>query len=456
MLAGKRFEQAQIGIKVVSLADGESVFERNAAQLFHPASNAKLFTAALVLDRLDPERRIQTSAYGTVAPDGAGRVDGDLVVYGRGDPSLAPRYHRGDARAPFREFATAIHRAGLRQVAGDLIADESYFNAPPFGTGWTWDELGESYAPEVSALSVHDNYGFLNVEPGEVGRAVRITTRPRDLPFTIVNRTVTAQPNAATNLRFFRPFQENRLMITGSLAEDDKAIVRELTVRRPALWFGEMLRAELEELGVRIDGSVRALNWHERLLEPRDNGQLHYFASASSPPIKRLTEVMMKESDNLHAQLLLLQVGALHPAANIATDAAALAELGRFLRECGVDADEVRLEEGSGLSRRARVTPAAIVRLLVCMRDHPRFEAFREALPLAGVDGTLAGRFKGTAAQRNLRAKTGSLNEVKSLSGYVKDSAGREYAFSVLLNNHRQSGASAKAALDALVAEIAH
>ena len=141
MLAGKRFEQAQIGIKVVSLADGESVFERNAAQLFHPASNAKLFTAALVLDRLDPERRIQTSAYGTVAPDGAGRVDGDLVVYGRGDPSLAPRYHRGDARAPFREFATAIHRAGLRQVAGDLIADESYFNAPPFGTGWTWDEL---------------------------------------------------------------------------------------------------------------------------------------------------------------------------------------------------------------------------------------------------------------------------------------------------------------------------
>ncbi|MBL6765595.1 MAG: D-alanyl-D-alanine carboxypeptidase/D-alanyl-D-alanine-endopeptidase [Verrucomicrobiae bacterium] len=455
ILSEPRFLSTLVGVKVAALPGGRAVFENRADRLFQPASNAKLFTAALVLDRIDLDSRVQTSAYGTADTDASGRLAGDLIVYGRGDPSFSPGFHRGDVRAPFREFAKALHRAGLRRVSGDLVADESYFNAPPLGPGWTWDELEESYAAEVSALSALDNVARLTVAPGTPGGAVIVKTRPGGLPLEIVNRAITGRSGVGRSLEFYRPLHGDRLTVTGVMPADDRGLVRELTIRRPAAWFGELLRVELEELGIRIDGRVRAVNWHERLMEPRDNAGLRHIASVSSPPIGRLTEVMMKESQNLYAQLLLLQAGSRHPRANMATDAAGLAELDDFLRASGIDPGHVRLEEGSGLSRRSLVTPDAVVRLLVTMDAHARADAFRRLLPLAGVDGTLADRFKGTPAFRKLRAKTGSLNNVQALSGYVDDSAGRRYAFSILMNNHLQSGASARAAVDALAVELA-
>lgn len=455
LLAEDRYARMQIGMQVVDLENGRTVFARNQDQLLQPASNAKLFTAALVVDRLDPESRIQTSAYGTAPLDVSGRLPGDLIVYGRGDPSFSPRFHRGDGGTPFRAFARAIYDRGLRVVVGDLIADESHFNTTPFGRGWTWDELDESYAAEVSALSAWDNVAVLNVNPGEVGKPAKLTTRPRQTPLSFINQTLTARTGTPTRLQYHRPFGENRLFLAGAMAKDARGETRELTVRRPAAWFGQLLRTELESLGVEIEGKLRVLNWEDRLREPRDNARLEHLASVSSPPFARLNEEMMKESQNLYAQLLLLQVGGRHARDGRTTDEAGLLELAAFLGAAGIDPDDVRLEEGSGLSRRARVTPAAIVGLLRHMARHPRFDRFRATLPLAGVDGTLAGRFQNTPAQRNLRAKTGSLNEVKALSGYVHDAAGREHAFAIIMNNHSQGGTAARAALDALAVELA-
>jgi D-alanyl-D-alanine carboxypeptidase/D-alanyl-D-alanine-endopeptidase (penicillin-binding protein 4) len=373
----------------------------------------------------------------------------------RGDPSFAARFHRGDGMAPFRAFAAALRRTGLREVTGDLLADESHFNGPRWGRGWTWDELEESYAAEVSALSAMDNVVHLNVLPGSPGEPVRLVTRPRITPFQFENRTVTRSPESGDELMFHRPFGGNRLRVAGGLGADIRGVTRELTVARPAEWFGLLLRQALEEEGVRIDGRVRAVNWQERLVEPRNNAALHHLASVSSPPIPRLVEVMMKESQNLYAQLLLMQVGSWQSYAGRSTDQAGLQEMDAFLRRLDIHPEDVRLEEGSGLSRRSRVTASAMVRLLERMDQHPRGEAFRSTLPLAGVDGTLSHRFKGSPAERRLWAKTGTLNQVCALAGYVENAAGHRHAFAILLNNHPGSGAAARAAVDALASEMA-
>ena len=452
----QRFNRAHLGVKVIALPSGKTVFDHQGSKLFKPASNAKLFTGAFVLDRFDPGHRLQTSCYTIGKPDPHGKVAGDLIIYGRGDPSFAPRFHRGDLRKPFRSFAKAIHEAGIRKVTGNLVADASYFNIPPFGSGWTWDDLLESYGAEVSALSANDNIAHINISPGtRAGTPVRIETRPRLLPVEISNRTITGSAGSGERLHQHRPFLRNEFTLTGSLGIDADGQHHEFTIRAPERWFGMLLKRELEELGVSIAGQVVAYNWDGRVLNPLPPGGLHHIASVASPTLLELTRVMVKDSQNLYSQLLLLQAGIKFPQSGLDTEKAAVKELNRFLKGAGISEDEALLEEGSGLSRRALLTPDAVVQLLSHMHRHPRSREFKSTLTIAGRDGTLANRMKETAAANNVRGKTGSLNGIKSLSGYVKNRSGQEFAFSVLLNHHGGSGTSARNAIDKIAVRLA-
>lgn len=452
----QRFHRAHLGVKVIALPAGKTVFDHQGRKLFKPASNAKLFTGAFVLDRFDPAHRLQTSCYTIGKPSAQGSVAGDLIIYGRGDPSFTPRFHRGDLRKPFRSFAKAIHDAGIRKVAGNLVADASYFNIPPFGSGWTWDDLLESYGAEVSALSANDNIAHINISPAPIaGSPVRIETRPRLVPFEISNRTITGAAGSGERLHEHRPFLRNEFTLTGSLGIDGGGQHHEFTVRAPEYWFGMLLKRELEEMGISIDGTVVGLNWDQRVLNPLPAGGLHHVASVTSPSLLELTRVMMKDSQNLYSQLLLLQAGIKFPQAGLNTEKAAVKELNRFLKGAGISEGEALLEEGSGLSRRALLTPDAIVQLLSHMHRHPRSSQFKSTLTIAGRDGTLAHRMKQTAAANNVRGKTGSLNGIKSLSGYVKNRSGQEFAFSILLNHHGGSGASARNAIDKIAVMLA-
>jgi serine-type D-Ala-D-Ala carboxypeptidase/endopeptidase (penicillin-binding protein 4) len=452
-----RFQRAHLGIKVITIPGDQTVFDHQSEKLFKPASNAKLFTGALVLDRFEPEYRIQTSCYTTGGPDANGLVPGNLIIYGRGDPSFSPRFHRGDLTAPFRAFAKAIHEAGVRQVKGNIVADESYFHIPPFGSGWTWDDLLESYGTEISALSANDNIAHLNLLPGtRVSQPTRISTRPSQIPFLIRNHSFTGRPGSGETLADHRPFLKNELILTGQLPADHAGRHYELTIRRPAAWFGQLLKIELEKLDIQIDGQVEAFNWNERLLRPLSRQNLKHVASIPSPSLLELTRHMMKDSQNLHAQLLLLQAGMKSPQAGMNTEKSAIADLDRFIRTAGIAREEVNLEEGSGLSRRALTTPNSIVRLLIHMARHPRSKEFTSTLTVAGRDGTLGGRMKGSSAENNLRGKTGSLNGIKALSGYVTNRARQKFAFSILLNHHPQSGSAARMAIENIAITIAN
>ncbi len=451
---------AALGVKVVSLATGKTIFESQANKLLKPASNAKLYTGALALDRLGPHYRTKTSLYANAKPTADGTLEGDLIVYGRGDPSFAARFHDGDYAKPLTPLLDALTAAGVKRISGDLVGDESFFRGPPLGESWTWDDLQEYYGAEVSALTIQDNVVDLVFKPAaEAGKPCEIRVQPATDYLTFINRTTTVTNGGKRSISLYRPLGENIVYIHGSLPLGGADQAEAVAVHQPALWFVTLFKEALAKRGITITGKVRTVNWLEREASPMDYTKLLEIAAVESRPLSEILAKMMKPSQNLYAQLLLLQVGATqNPKLETrTTEESGLAELNKFLGELGLKRGEVFLQEGSGLSRTALLTPNATVTLLKQMTKHRHAEVFRDALPIAGVDGTLRSRLKGTPAEKNARAKTGSLGFVSTLSGYVTTAANEPLAFSIMLNNYNSTDPnhSGRAEVDALVAMLA-
>jgi len=457
-----RFAQAQWGIKVVSLASGKTVFEHNADKLMKPASNAKMYTASLALDLLGPDYRIKTSFYAPSKPDADGVIHGNLLVYGRGDPSFASRFNDDDYSKSLQPVIAALTAAGIKRIDGDLVGDDSYFRGPPFGSEWTWDDLQYYYGAPANALMVEDNCLDLVFKPGKkVGQPCEIVTMPETSFVTFVNRTKTTAAKTKANIDIYRPLGENIAYVWGGVPLDSKGEDDSVAVSNPALWFVTLLKKELAQHGVTVTGGLRSVNWLDREVAPLDLSNLVEVASVPSRPLAEIVKNTLKPSQNQYAQLLLLQVGASTERGRgtemTYTEDEGLMEMREFLAEAGIKRGRALLEEGSGLSRGALVTPSASVQLLTYMAHHRYHDAFVDALPIAGVDGTLRKRFKGTAAAGNLRAKTGSLGHVDTLSGYMTTKGGDKLVLSIMLNNYKGRGrhADGRAEIDTLVGMLA-
>ena len=474
-LAQPRFAPASWGVKIASLDTGRTIFEHNPEKYFNPASNAKLYTTALALERLGTDYRIKTSIYSPVRPDASGTLKGDLMVYGRGDPTMTARLNGGDYFKGIEPLINQLVNAGIRRIEGDVVADESYFEGPPFGAGWEWDDLQAYYGAEVSALTINDNAIDLFVKPAErVGLPCRITTGPATSFVSLINRTQTAQKGSEQRIVVYRPVGENVIYISGRLPIDSTGFYSSVAVHDPAGWFASLFKDALSQRGITVTGRARFLDWKYREVTPLDLAKLVELASVQSMPLADIVRETLKPSQNLYAQLLLLQVGANARSSpgnatplssiqkpqsvnnkssahslndpSVSTDDASnegktTEEIGielmsEFLSRVGVKKGDVLLEEGSGLSRRDVITPEATVALLRFMSRSKWAEIYRNALPIAGVDGTLQNRMKGTLASGNVRAKTGSLRYVYTLSGYVTSAAGEHLAFSIMLNNY--------------------
>jgi D-alanyl-D-alanine carboxypeptidase/D-alanyl-D-alanine-endopeptidase (penicillin-binding protein 4) len=460
LLDQPRFAQAQWGVKVLSLDSNRTIFERNAGKLMKPASNTKLYTAALALDRLGPDYRIKTSFYAAAKPDENGVIHGDLLVFGRGDPSFSARFNGGDYNKALLPALQALRAAGVRKIEGAVVGDESLFRGPPFGADWTWEDLQEYYGAPASALSFQDNVIDLVFKPGRaVGAPCEILTMPQTAILTFSNRTQTAPADEPGRIRLYRPAGQSVVYVWGRVPLNSQGETGAVSVPRPALWFATMLKEGLAENGVAVTAGAREANWLDREVSPLPWPNLTEVASVLSRPVSDIVKQTLKPSENLYAQLLLLQVGARAQATNGAsgrsTEAAGLAEMQAFLREAGIAGSLTSLREGSGLSRAGLVTPGATAQLLAFMNHHRCHDAFIDALPIAGVDGTLRHRFKGTVAAGNIRAKTGSLAGVSALSGYLTTAANERWAFSIMLNNYHAAEAAGSAALDQFALALA-
>jgi serine-type D-Ala-D-Ala carboxypeptidase/endopeptidase (penicillin-binding protein 4) len=474
-IAQARFAAAAWGVKILSLETGKTLFEHNSGKYFNPASNAKLYTAALALDRLGEDYRIKTSLYSAARPDASGTLKADLIVYGRGDPTMSARLNGGDYFKGIEPLVTQLVNAGVRRIEGDLVGDESYFAGPPFGSGWEWDDLQAYYGAEVSALTIDDNALDLFVKPAErAGMPCRITTGPPTSFVTVINRTQTSAKGTEPRIVVYRPVGENIIYVSGRLPTDSSGHYSSVAVHNPAGLFVSLFKDALAQRGIVVAGRTRVLDWKYREVTPLDLTKLIELGSVDSIPLADIVRETLKPSQNLYAQLLLLQVGAnaergMVDASSASAETQRSATVDRspqpptpspqppystteetgvemmnaFLAQVGVKKGDVLLEEGSGLSRRDVITPQATVALLSYMSRSRWAEVYRSALPVAGVDGTLQNRMKGTSAAGNVRAKTGSLRYVYTLSGYVTTAAGERLAFSIMLNNYYNAERSA-------------
>lgn len=463
VLRKPELEAAMIGIKVTSLNSGRVLFEENANKLLRPASNMKLYTVAAALDRLSPNYRFVTSVYAPAKPDAAGIINGDLTIYGRGDPSLAARFNSGDYFKGINDLAARIAAAGVKRVEGDLVGDETYFVGPQYGSGWEWEDLQWYYGAEVSALTINDNALDLFIKPGaQVGSPAAITTGPPDPLLRVVNKVVTSARKTKRHLNIYRGLSGDELEISGTIALDDKGYTGGVGISRPALLFAYLLRASLAERGVTITGKTRTTG---PVISPAakatDISALTEIASQQSPPLSTVAAQTLKPSQNLYTEIILRTLGKVAPipvteaTEDRTSEGAGLEVVKAFLREAGIPPSTLVLSDGSGLSRNDMITAEATLQLLTYMHNHRYATAFREALPIAGVDGTLRNRLKGTPAENNLRAKTGSLSSASSLSGYVRDAAGEDLAFSIMVNNFPEDTDVRGACLDPIAILLA-
>jgi D-alanyl-D-alanine carboxypeptidase/D-alanyl-D-alanine-endopeptidase (penicillin-binding protein 4) len=429
-----RFARAQWGIDVVSLDSGKTLYRHNADALFLPASNAKLYTAALALQTLGADARFSTVLYATAAPLADGSVPGDLILSGGGDPSLGDRKVSPDWAD---RLADALAARGVRRIRGDLVADDTYFSGPRFGEGWEALDLQAGYGAEAGALGVQDN--VLHVKVAREGaRCCAVTVVPSHSGLRVVNLTGDATP-----LVLYRPPGSDVLYARGSLHPNTPRATFTRSAPDGALFAANQLREALVQRGIALAGRVRVVHW------PQSDAALARgpveIASITSPPLSQLLVQMMKHSDNRYAQILLQQVGVATARTGTCADRAGppqtSAEWGTcamraFLRHIGIDKREVTLDDGAGLSRQDLVTPAATVKLLAWVARQPFANVLRDALPVAGIDGTLEYRMRGGAATDNVQAKTGTLSHVYALSGFVTNVAGERLVFSLLLNRY--------------------
>ncbi|HVF50916.1 MAG TPA: D-alanyl-D-alanine carboxypeptidase/D-alanyl-D-alanine-endopeptidase [Pyrinomonadaceae bacterium] len=461
------FAQARWGVSVVSLRDGRVVYARDARRLFTPASNMKLFATAAALDLLGADYRWRTSVYAAAGPDAQGTIAGDLVLYGRGAPDLSSRVRKGAPEAHLSRLAEELKRRGVRRVRGGVVGDESYFRGETLGDGWQWNDVQWYYGAEVSALSIDDNEITLTLAPADKeGEQAKVRLTPPSDYVRVTNDMNMVKRGERSTIGITRTPDSNEVRVWGDFPSGASPYGVRLSVHRPALWAARLFRDALRARGIEVEGEARLRDARTRReTKEFDVEQSVELASVSSRPLVEVVRETNKKSLNLQAELLLRTIGAelgdkLAPlpdpqrARQRNADTAGLAVIGRWLKErAGVEAGELAMHDGSGLSRLNLVTPESFTRLLAWMAQTPSAGAFRASLP--NRDGTLEYRLRnaGAAAER-IHAKTGTLTYINSLSGYADTAGGEPLAFSIICNDETGRDSSVRI-LDAIAALIA-
>ncbi len=448
------------GIKPLPARIAAILSDPDLARGFTPASNTKLFTTAAALALVGPDYKFHTTVETTGALDKHGRLSGDLVLMGRGDPNLSGRElpydlhtERNDHPIQVLEnLADTLVQKGVKYVDGDIVADDSYFAFERYGEGWSQDDLVWGDGAPVSALTINDNVLFVNILPADrAGERAFVNVTPFADYYRIDNRIITTPPGAGRKIFINREPGSTVLTLWGNMPMDDQGANEALAIEDPAEFAAKLFRSLLERRGIAVYGrqrthhtelaslstfSVTAIapsrGGDDNQFRPLQMNQPLVLASNDSKPLIEDVRVINKVSQNLHAEILLRLLG--REKGTAGTIEGGLEVLRGFLAQAGVPSDQYLFYDGSGLSRQNLVTPHAVVQLLRYAAAQPWGSIYRGTFPVAGVDGSLSDRFK-NALQGRVYAKTGSLGGVKALSGYAKTNSGQQIAFSILSNN---------------------
>jgi D-alanyl-D-alanine carboxypeptidase/D-alanyl-D-alanine-endopeptidase (penicillin-binding protein 4) len=432
-------KRAHIGYRFVDLATGRVLADRNSSQWFTPASNRKLFTTALALIRLGPGYKFQTTLRTRGEWKPGQPVLHDLELVGGGDPNLSGRVlpyavnePQGDTFAPLEDLAAKLAAQGVREIDGDVTGVSTRYPGERYPPDWSIGDPTYGYGAPVSALTIDDGSVLATVTPARAGQPPSISICPAINDLQITNRIVT-DPSRQVHIEAARLPGSNQLVLWGTIGAAAPPWKQDFAADDPALFAAEALISVLRARGIAVHGSARA----EYVVAgqpapPAGLGTL--LALRDSPPLGEAIQVINKVSENLHAEMLLREVGLLQSGAGT-LDAGLEAEK-TFLRQIGIytNPPPVQFADGSGLAREDLATPAAIVSLLEYMWQSPYRALWVGTLPVGGVDGTLQDRFRGIPHAAQVHAKTGTLENVHTLSGYIERPRGRWIAFSLLVN----------------------
>ncbi|HEU5218286.1 MAG TPA: D-alanyl-D-alanine carboxypeptidase/D-alanyl-D-alanine-endopeptidase [Gemmatimonadales bacterium] len=457
LLDAPPFDRHSWGVAVLDTT-GKVLYQRNATRLFIPASNTKLMVAAAAAVLLPPDGTVMTSLY-SAGPVDSGVVRGDLVLYGRGDPTMSHRCFDADTTRPgacesdpmrrLRELATQLRAKGIRTIAGNLVGDGSYFEPTLLHETWEQGDLIWWYAAPVSGLAFNDNSLDVHWGPGPTAGAPGVISLTPNLgDVTIENRTTTVDGSGSgLDVGALGPLS---LWGGGTIGRGGPVRTSYVALPDPNHLAASALRQALAEAGISVQGATQSTTDSARYAQARASAPL---AESASRPFREWLVPILGPSQNLFAEMLLKQVGK-QVAGEGSWQAGLRVERRLLIDSVGADSTQFSLRDGSGLSHVNVVSPLTFARLLLWLRSRPNYVWFESALPVAGRSGTVRNRMVGTPVEGRVKAKTGSIFRVNAFSGYVMMPNGRTRIFSIQANNHDLSGSAMLAQIDSLVVEI--
>jgi D-alanyl-D-alanine carboxypeptidase/D-alanyl-D-alanine-endopeptidase (penicillin-binding protein 4) len=453
------FNRALWGVALVD-ENGLVLYGRNADRLFIPASNTKLVVAAVAAALLPPDWKVKTSVYGG-GPVVEGVLQGDLVLYGRGDPTFSNRCYATDTMAAgvcdrdifskLRTLAEALRARGITAVSGDLVGDGSYFEPRIVHGGWETYDLNWWYAAPVTGLAFNDNSVDIKWAPGpRPGAPATISILPWLGDLTMENRSRTREAGG-DDIDFFRTPGTLALRAEGMVAQNSRGGTEYFAMPDPNLFTARALRQAMAEAGISVHGATRSTTDSMAYRHLRSGSPL---AEVESRPLPDMIFPILNTSQNLFAEMMLKHLGRIFGKEGSWRDGLQVER--RFLIDSvKIDSTQISLSDGSGLSSVNLVSPRAFTQLLRFMRAHPRWATFAAGLPQSGNTGSLRTRFKNTPIEGKVWAKTGSISRVHTLSGIIEPSRRRRLFFSVQANHHTLPGRQILAQIDSIVVEMA-
>ncbi|MFI6679064.1 D-alanyl-D-alanine carboxypeptidase/D-alanyl-D-alanine-endopeptidase [Kribbella sp. NPDC050470] len=444
LLNDSRYNGSQVALVVRDATTGETLYDRNGGTRMLPASNTKLFSSTAAMDVLGPSYRFHTDVLAT-GPVQRGALLGNLYLKGYGDPTAL--------ESDYAALAKQLAESGVRRVVGDLVADDTYFDAVRLGDSWAWDDEPFYYSAQISALTLAPNTDYdsgtaiVESRPGATaGAPVQLALVPANGVLKLVNTATTGAAGSANTLNIEREHGTNIVRVTGSVPLGASVGQEWVTVWEPELYAADVFKRALAAQGISVVGNVKAA---------ASPAAARVLARDESMTVGELMNPFLKLSNNMHAETLVKAMGAVAEASG--TWPAGLGVVSDYAQSVGVDSSTIRLSDGSGLSRKVNVTADSITDLLIGVQKEPWWQQWYDALPIAGnpqrfIGGTLRSRMANTPAANNLHGKTGSLTGVTSLSGYVTTADGRELVFSMISNNYLVSPRSIEDAVGVTLA----